>query len=522
MNKIYLKNFRLFKDWAELDLAPITILTGKNSSGKSSIIKSILLLSDYLENDSNQLTLNFGGQSAIKHRINIMENALTWNSGSNSLQFCFEQDHFLFSFKFSGQKEDNYALLDELIIKSIDINQELKFNRLSANEFELVVSQDFIDYLAEPNRVSTREIRIGDSEKKDLEIKLAELRLQKEKTTDQSLVRIISEEQIIENRLKLLNERVTMRGTKMKQLGVIFQTNIILEDEDASSFTINNLIRRGLSKYMEENKKEFKFSSSSGISMVMFRFSEGLTRRMLYSAYHLSPNRTHQARLYYLYNYNNEINDILNQYGQLKPAKGGKAHLFLKKWIKIFCDADDIEVKTIDAEASTIKIIKNNSRIDLADLGFGTGQLLTILLKITIIIHQKTNKRISTRSFFRNRNTIVMIEEPESNLHPQLQSVLSEMFIEASKEYFIQFILETHSEYLIRKLQVMTAQKKIDPTQVNIYYIDISDTKDNILNKISILPSGELSDTFGEGFFDEADKHAMDLFRIQKRTEKSN
>lgn len=37
-------NFKVFKELTHFDLAPITILTGKNNSGKSSLIKSMLLL----------------------------------------------------------------------------------------------------------------------------------------------------------------------------------------------------------------------------------------------------------------------------------------------------------------------------------------------------------------------------------------------------------------------------------------------------------------------------------------------
>ena len=41
-----LKNFRSFgEEGADFELAPITVLTGCNSSGKSSLVKAILLLS---------------------------------------------------------------------------------------------------------------------------------------------------------------------------------------------------------------------------------------------------------------------------------------------------------------------------------------------------------------------------------------------------------------------------------------------------------------------------------------------
>ena len=50
MNTKYtIKNFRVFdSEGAEIRLNPLTFLTGCNSSGKSSIVKSLLLLCDYL------------------------------------------------------------------------------------------------------------------------------------------------------------------------------------------------------------------------------------------------------------------------------------------------------------------------------------------------------------------------------------------------------------------------------------------------------------------------------------------
>ena len=49
---------------------------------------------------------------------------------------------------------------------------------------------------------------------------------------------------------------------------------------------------------------------------------------------------------------------------------------------------------------------------------------------------------------------IVIIEEPEMNLHPKYQSLLADLFLELSERYGFRFIIETHSEYMIRKTQV--------------------------------------------------------------------
>ena len=51
-----IKNFRVFdENGASFDLKPLTILTGCNSSGKSSIVKAILLLNDFLSQIKNAI-----------------------------------------------------------------------------------------------------------------------------------------------------------------------------------------------------------------------------------------------------------------------------------------------------------------------------------------------------------------------------------------------------------------------------------------------------------------------------------
>ena len=49
--KLTIKNFRVFdKNGVTIDIKPLTILTGCNSSGKSSVVKGISLLSQFVQN----------------------------------------------------------------------------------------------------------------------------------------------------------------------------------------------------------------------------------------------------------------------------------------------------------------------------------------------------------------------------------------------------------------------------------------------------------------------------------------
>lgn len=62
LKSISLKNFKAFKELKELDLTPITIFCGANSSGKSTIIQSLLLLKQTIESSYDRSPLLLNGE----------------------------------------------------------------------------------------------------------------------------------------------------------------------------------------------------------------------------------------------------------------------------------------------------------------------------------------------------------------------------------------------------------------------------------------------------------------------------
>ncbi|WP_455922315.1 AAA family ATPase [Pseudomonas putida] len=62
LEKLSIKNFKAFSDWQEVALAPITLIYGPNSSGKSSIIHSIMLLKQSLTRPNLQGGLVSNGE----------------------------------------------------------------------------------------------------------------------------------------------------------------------------------------------------------------------------------------------------------------------------------------------------------------------------------------------------------------------------------------------------------------------------------------------------------------------------
>ena len=134
---------------------------------------------------------------------------------------------------------------------------------------------------------------------------------------------------------------------------------------------------------------------------------------------------------------------------------------------------------------------------------------MVLLFRLALIIQSK-----KYRGFFRNQDKIVIVEEPEQNLHPSLQSKLADLFYEVNRGYGFRFIIETHSEYLIRRSQIIVGENY--PTQESL--------KDNPF-KVYYFPSegepydmgyrttGSFSEPFGSGFYDEAAKMDMEIIK---------
>ena len=84
---IGLENFRLFKDKTVFDLAPITILTGINSSGKSSLIKSLQLFKSSLQETENLDKLSF---LRGNHNLGNFSKAVHEDSDKKKMKFTFD------------------------------------------------------------------------------------------------------------------------------------------------------------------------------------------------------------------------------------------------------------------------------------------------------------------------------------------------------------------------------------------------------------------------------------------------
>ena len=177
---------------------------------------------------------------------------------------------------------------------------------------------------------------------------------------------------------------------------------------------------------------------------------------------------------------------------------------FINKWVKRFGIGKKLDFGYDDKKG--VYHITLDDRA-LIDYGYGVTQLVSFLLLLG---------RLALP--VRDRDRTIIFEEPEANLHPNFQSKFIEMIVEAQKEFGLKFIIETHSEYLIRKLQYLTAKKEIKPEDSVIYYFHHPDNVPNgeeQVKKLEINDDGSLTGDFGPGFFDKATNLKFELLKLK-------
>ncbi|GAB3653729.1 DUF3696 domain-containing protein [Actinocorallia lasiicapitis] len=141
--------------------------------------------------------------------------------------------------------------------------------------------------------------------------------------------------------------------------------------------------------------------------------------------------------------------------------------------------------------------------VSAVDSGTGVTQVLPLLIRRALDAIEPPE-----------RDVLEIIEEPELHLHPYAQAGLADLYRLAAKESpRVRFLIETHSETFLLRLQRRVAEGKLSPDDIVLYYVDHDGSAANV-RRINIDEYGNV-DFWPEGIFEESFQEAKALSKAQ-------
>jgi hypothetical protein len=159
----------------------------------------------------------------------------------------------------------------------------------------------------------------------------------------------------------------------------------------------------------------------------------------------------------------------------------------------------EFQVKPLGPHRKEYEVLVRSSpklpEVKLTDVGFGVSQVLPVIVECIYV----------------PRRSIVIFEQPEIHLHPRVQADLADLFIDAiraredGKARECQFIIESHSEHFLRRLQRRIAEEELAAEDAALYFVHtegenacIQELNVDLFGNILNWPEGFFGDEMGD------------------------
>ena len=305
---------------------------------------------------------------------------------------------------------------------------------------------------------------------------------------------------------------VNKESKRGNQIGRSYRTSFSLKDRltatlgdsRSAKFYATPPIRADISamaSHRVENKQMPLKSVREVMATQFAKVVEDLVLQEFSQIYYIGPLREWPRRIYIS---TGETPREVGSTGELGPEVWWSASEIrglglegrLAEWCSRMGLAFDIGLSTIQGGLFQVIIDDAYSKVpvNLPDVGFGTSQILPILIQGLIAPPGAT----------------LLLEQPEIHLHPKVQADLADFLIEVSQRG-VGVIVETHSEHLITRLQRRIAEESLEKEELAIYYVTPS-SEGSTLARVEVDSYGQISSA-PSGFFEEGYEETFALMR---------
>jgi predicted ATPase/type I restriction-modification system DNA methylase subunit len=470
LTEVELANLKAFGAPTQVPLAPLTLVYGANSAGKSTLVQSLLLLKQSLASDAlvtQGSLLNVGGFRGLVHRHADEPVSITFTYGTlptwipepgtpdptlaRRVAWTFEADA-------SGQGAVTQVAIQfgdyRLTFRKDPGATTFALNRAELDEVVKGVASGTLLY-----PFDARHHQDGDEAEQTRRLK--------------------GREQNAKRALRIL-ERDGVEVIDVRANGMMPTSDVLLRPSRSG---ITGHEQGIVDSYINRTAK-----LAGGVSAEVAQLLDSLVW--------LGPLRSAPQRVY-------DRADTSST-----PGDGRHVAIYLfdhatvvtqvNEWLKRLEVPYTLDVVPVNAGNSAhligdlVAISLSDSRsgvsVTPADVGFGISQALPIVVEL-----------------LSRRDSVVAIEQPETHLHPRLQARLADLFIDTTQAggQGNQLIVETHSEHLMLRVQRRIREGSLDPRNVSVVYVDQGPQGDTTVKPLRLSDEGEFLDEWPDGFFDD-------------------
>ena len=484
-------------------MAPITLIYGPNSAGKSSIIQSLIMMTQTINGQKSKVNsdlitkgslVDLGNYASIIHRHETertlsFEYEFTQNdSVRKRSEDLGEIVKVAMNFRSSGDKSIASPSLIEysFSIRTMDSNIDIQVSKSG----QANIKESDMDGFDEKEGVDTIDLfSFGPATNFPLLLNYFSQRMDHRGWGNSKNIKSIYEP--------------LMKSLKIKKGLDNFYSRFVT---NSPAYLPTSLLFSTGDRERSMRSRDDKHYFHRMVEDLLHRCDSKLKRELSNIVY-LAPLRSYPSRYYFMEGMANDYvgskgEDVVPILFQSKSSSGERASLIkkLNQCCKDFGIPYTFEVSnkgdpiTGDVIVLTLKDTRTGVKVGPSDVGFGIGQLLPILVQGMIL--SENSRGHSSR--------VICVEQPEIHLHPRLQASMADFFIyTAAKNNNIQWILETHSEALITRLQRRIREKKIVSNDISILYINPLGKKGSSIQELRLDDDGEFIDIWPDGFFVE-------------------
>jgi len=439
MDKIRLQNFRSLKDTGVIDIKPLTLLVGKNSSGKSSFLRFFPLLQQSLEESKHGPILWYKEQG-----VDFGDFETTVTKGQDNINLSFEIDVRRYHFPEPKNKPA--------------VNVSLTIRKESNGHYDYL-SAATIKY---GDVCIDIEIIQGNEIKSNITINGEVMPSARTYRKDNSLFPYIRTDEVQIEGFDYLTECMR-KGTRY-----IYKT---LDDFLFITFEEFN---------QKINGEEYPYNKMQIFNKIVYanlfellRYVEFNLRFDLDNLVYIGPFRDAPQRYYRMQNLSANTIDMNGSNMAVYVKEMAEDKLLALNDVLLTRFGFSIDVVSQFGQISLF-IIKDGKRTNIIDNGFGYSQILPIILATFQL-------RDSVLQFRHNAYAITLcIEQPELHLHPQMQyeygcmiadtlRAMEDLSVKGIKQHII---LETHSRSIIEALGKAISDRFIRREDIGVYLFE--------------------------------------------------